>query len=674
MLADDVRVSVLSVRDSGANITARIADLVSSDVVGKLGTVTQSDCTDLTLTKTQFDAANASGGVLSKLRDASNASSYGLRITQALASDVATLVQNTKVRQVSVSDSSANIASNLTTLGAQAAKIGTITQTGTAADIGLTLTQLNNSGISAALGKIAGSYTLNVSEVTAARANSIANNANVARCSMVDTAAKISANFDLLANINNSKLGSVTVSDPGTAIDVTAGRLLRSPHQTPYANLLNNFDGSFTLNALNASVADALTLSSDNRGGTMTVRDAGASVSARFAALNALIDSNKLTAITLTDPSNALVLPDAQYADDSASMLGSSGILNGGSYRLPISGVSAAHAADDTKNVNADTRVVSYSVKDAAASVVANLATLHDHGGKLQGIQVTDNDSNKLELTGQAYLDYIGTLSKINGGTYDAKVSGLAASAAGSADGDSNVSEFTVDDTAANLVSHLAALETAAAGGKLTDITQSGSGALALSYAQWNASSTALGLMAANSLTWTVSNVAAGEVATVVQDTQVSTLTVSDTADNIAASLGDASQVGDLDTHLSQITGIAVSDAGTLALSGTQYADNRTGVLALISNGYQATVSDLAAGDVATATADANVLSFTVKDTGANLETNFADLVAAGSKLTGVTQDDTDAIKISLSALVGNPGGYANTLNKFDAPPLIELT
>ena len=300
---------------------------------------------------------------------------------------------------------------------------------------------------------------------------------------------------------------------------------------------------------------------------------------------------------------------------------------------------------------------------------------------KLQSIAWTDT-TVALEITGAQYTESIGTLAKINGGVYDAHITDLSADVTMTAESDANISEFSVKDNAANLAKNLSALQASASAGtvKIQGITLDGTDAVAITAASYGASTDALVMMDTSSIKLTVSDVSAAEVANVFADTQVTSFTVKDTAANIVAKLGDLTTPGDLDTAVANITGLTVSDANVLNLTGAQYADNVVtgGVLAKLGT-YQAAVTDLAASHTADATTDDNVVTFTVLDDAAGITSNFSDLVSAGlvsagNKLTLITQSDTDPITIPLSDLVTDAQAYADTLNKFAVKPTVALT
>jgi hypothetical protein len=191
-----------------------------------------------------------------------------------------------------------------------------------------------------------------------------------------------------------------------------------------------------------------------------------------------------------------------------------------------------------------------------------------------------------------------------------------------------------------------------------------------------------------------VKDVEAGDLQALFDnDAKVNFAAVKDTAANIQALIGDATNgVAALDDNVAKLSGVVVSDNAVLELTGLQYIDNvtaGTGLLDKITNAngdvYHATVTELAGADVAAATGDDSVDSFTVKDKGAALTTAFGDLIDAGDKLTAVeldVSDDTDdTITISLADFTNtdeNAGpvtqDYLDVLDKFSVDANITFT
>jgi len=684
-LNDDSGVDSFTVKDSAAKIAANFVDLKAAVTSNKLTEAKLTDNGAISLTATQYAGAN---DLLDVVKDASGGGNFKLELSGATASGLVALYTTSNhfanVSKVSIQDTSANISAKLADLGAAfaASTLGDITLTGAPADIAITKGQLDNTNISGALGKITGqNYTLDVSGVSAAGASAlISGNVKVAKLSVEDTSAHITSKLADLAAITPSKLTAISVTDHATEEITIASSLL-----TSYSGILGKMD-DYQLNVTDVSASAAKLLTDTNtKVSHLTVKDTGTSITAKLADLNTLTDSGKLTDIAFDNPANnSLILTNTQYNDGAVSALT---ILNGGDYALSISGVGVADAVDVTKQVNADAHVTSYSVKDVGANIETNLQDLEARGVKIQSINWTDTvdgggAATSLNITGQDYHDFIGTLSKINGGEYNAHVTLLSAADTVAAESDANITQFSVKDSAANLGANLAALQASAAAGtpKIQLIEQDGAGDVAMTATDYTASTAARAMMTTSGITMTVSDVAAADIATVIADAQVQSISVSGTASELVAQLGDGNTAGDLDANVAKITTITVNDDGVLALTGTQYADNVApgGILDKLSQntgGYHATIAGLAGSKVADATGDSNVDSFAVADDAAGLTTNFADMVNAGNKLTTISQSDVGtAVSIPLSDLVAHAVNYANTLNKFAAPPAVTLT
>jgi len=413
-LSDDTGVGSFTVKDSAAKLTANFADLKAAVTAGKLTSAKLTDNAAITLTATQFSGASA---FLDKVQDEAGGGNFKLQLTGATASNLVGLYTSpgdhfANVTKVSISDTSAHISAKLDDLGAAfaASKLGDITLTGTPADIGITKGQLDTANIAGALGKIVGqNYTLDVSAVSAADASAlVSGNAKVAKVSVEDTSAHITGKLADIAGINAGKLKAITVTDHASEeITVAASDM------TTYASVLGKMD-DYQLNVTDVSASAAKLLTDTNsKVSHLTVKDTGTSIAGKLADLNALTDSSKLTDITFANANNTLNLTSVQYNDNSVSALG---ILNGGDYKLSISGVTVAEATDGTKNVNLDAHVTSYAVKDTGTNIATSLGDLDGQGDKLQSINWTDTvdgngDPTALSITGQQYHDFIGTLS-----------------------------------------------------------------------------------------------------------------------------------------------------------------------------------------------------------------------------------------------------------------------
>ena len=165
---------------------------------------------------------------------------------------------------------------------------------------------------------------------------------------------------------------------------------------------------------------------------------------------------------------------------------------------------------------------------------------------------------------------------------------------------------------AKNVVANIAALQTLAAGAKVSSITltDSTTPTLALTAAQYSADTAALGKIS-SAYNLSISGVTATNAATVAGAAHVTSLTVSDTGANVVANIA-ALQIL---VAGSKVTSITLTDSTTPTLSITvaqQTADAAT--LGKISNAYNLSVSGVTAANAAAEAALAHVVSITVSD------------------------------------------------------------
>lgn len=635
-MAADTTVQKMTITDTAANVSRYFNDLGSVDS-SKLDSITLSDNAHLVLSDTQRTSVNGSA-LLSSTK--LNAGNFLIDVAGVSAATASTAAGAAKVSKVSVSDSSGNIATNLSSLVGINAKLNAITQTGTAAAMSLTKTVLDAS--SAVLGKISNAYTLSVTAVAAGDALALVSDTHITKVSVSDSASNLTSKLADLRTLNTAgKLLAVAVTDSSeismaySALSTNAGVLGKVT------------GGSYNLNVTDVRATDAKALTLSNSHVTsLTVSDTSSAVAAKLADLSGLISATKLAAsgsVTLTDTS-PLAINKTQYDSQSAAL----GAI-AGSYSLSISGVSAADAADSSNAVNTDAKVANIVVSDLGSNITTNLDALQGLGGKLLSIGWTDTSTN-LAITANQYKNDIGALSKINGGTYSADVTGVAAEDVLAVAADTNAASLTVTDSSANIAAKFDDLSSLASATtpKLTDVTQSDSATIDITKTQFDAGTAALAMTGLSSASLTVSGLAASDVATfLTANSQVATVSVSSSAADIVTSLAD------LQSNAAKITGITVSDSGVLNLaSDAAYTDNQA-ALAKITDGiafaYHATITDLAAGHVGTATADLNVDSFTVSAAGADIGTNIDDLAAADTagKLTSVTNSDAANIAVT---------------------------
>ena len=714
-------------KDKAVNFGGAMTQLIAAEAAGTLTGITLSDDGTMTMTSAVYKSTGAQNVLdLVRANDGAAANTdFSVALTQVLVADLghATFSGDNwdQVTSVSITDDAANIAGEvndeLMDLS-EAGKLSRINQSDAAGGrpaIEISYDDLQETAIVKVLDKIygkigstqtAGEYKLDVTGVAAGDALALNTHAKwgakITKMEVADTSENIGLKLsDLKAVFDAGKLDKIT-DDGSGKIGISFTNYSSASYQSMLAKI-DNGGNNYELKVTDVTAEKATLTGTNSHVTEMTVRGAGASVGGRLAELNVLEGTGVLTAITVTDKANTINISAEVYTaskDSALSILNVTTDVPDGDYKLALSAVTIADAADAADDVNTDDHVASYTASGEGADITANLADL-EASTKLQVINRTDGgddgSENQLELTGAEYAANGATLNKImtNGVSgYQAVITALDSDDIDAVLADTNIITFDVEDDAEGLGANILAIQRAAdEGAKLTTVAQSDSDDIVVSYTDYTSAAGArTDFMSA--MTWEVEDVEAGDLQALFDnDSTVNFAAVKDTAANILAVIGDATNgVAALDENVDKISAVVVSDNAVLELTGLQYIDNvtaGTGLLDKITNAngdvYHATVTELAGADVAAATADDSVDSFTVKDKGAALTTAFEDLIDAGDKLTAVeldVSDDTDdVITISLADFTNtddNAGpvtqDYLDVLDKFSVDANITFT
>lgn len=203
-------------------------------------------------------------------------------------------------------------------------------------------------------------------------------------------------------------------------------------------------------------------------------------------------------------------------------------------------------------------------------------------------------------------------------------------------------------DTAANIVSNLDALQSDLNG--IFWISQTDSGSIAITGAQFTNDFGALGLLQGK-VSLQVSGVVAADVQTVVGNSRVASISVSDSSANVSGYLDV------LQSSVGKISAISLTDTSGLAIMWSQFA-NDAGALALIPGNYTInSVFDVPAADASTVLANGHGVSWiSVSDTGANLAANLNSLQSSLGNIFQIAQTDTGPLAITAAQYASDQG------------------
>ena len=710
-LSKNAKVVSVDIVDTGANVIKNLA--LYKKLGNDLNSITiTDDTTPVSITADQW-ALNES--IVSKFK-----TGYSLAVVDATAGQVQALMANAKVASVSVKDTAAKITLNMADLATHVAKITSITQKGTASPFTMTATQYASAGVTAALAKVQGNYSLSITGVAVADAKTTADgNARIMGMTLTGTAANVVAN---LADLNalGQKVISITQSDSTTtAIGLTRDQWL---NQTP---VLDKLVGGYKATVSGVTAAQATAIAADGHVSTVQISDTGANIQARLDDLQDLgaqisgIAQSDTDALTITASqlsANAGVLTKFGASKPSlivtevaaanvASLVGNAKItalrVEDSAYNIAanldalqthklkidtitqtgtvtpiaISYAQVASAADalgkisgsyslsvsgvaaaNASSLAANNKVVAMAVTGDNATLVTNLTDLHGLGKKVTTI-TQSNPSTALALTAEQWVGQASTLNKIVGG-FSATLSGVSAAKAQSVAADSRVKSLQVKDTAANLSANIDALQ--ALGAPLAEIEQSDAVALTLTATQWGTVQGALGKYKTNTApTVVVSQVAAANAQTVATDARVTSVKISDSASNVSANLAALQAVATLTTP--KLGSINLTGGSNL-LGMTHLLRTQSGAaLAKISGNYSLALTGATVSQAIALDNDSKVASVTVTDSAANISDNINDLHSLGKKLQSAS---LSVAGVPLSLTYSQWTGKASTLNK----------
>ena len=293
-----------------------------------------------------------------------------------------------------VTDTSENIAKNLDNLQKIANNVTTLTISDLGTPLAITATQLRKNAT--ILGKLGGaSYGLNVRDVTAASAASVATNARVKDIVVADSSSAIASALTSLAG--NTKVTSITQKGEISPLAITAAELVSNKVG------LDKITGGYTVSVSGATATEAVSYASDAKVKSVAILDSSANVASK---LDALKDLGLRIKEIRTSDSTAMAVTADQVKNDSL-VLGK--IYS--SYQLAVANASSL----DVGSLATNTKVVSVDIVDTGANVIKNLALYKKLGTDLNSIQITD-DTTPVTITADQWALNESIVSKFKTG------------------------------------------------------------------------------------------------------------------------------------------------------------------------------------------------------------------------------------------------------------------
>jgi len=745
-LKDNDRINSISIKDTSAAISANISslnDIKDSDgnsLIKGIVVVGNNNLFSLTIDQlTNDDVA------VSLLK--SNNGSLKFNVRGVAAADAKALINDAskRVASVSVSDTAENIVNNLAELASLGKNLSTIIQTdarvqgsqGVALNLSATDWMLNIGSLS----KIVGGYGVNLKDVGAAKALSLANDARVKSFEILDSAAEISSNFDTLKTLG-TKLTSIKQSDTGTAIEIT-GR-----QYSTQGNILSKLEGSYKLSVNNAQanqvtsfIQDKTHLSSvqvidtvENITGNLdAIQEAaitvelGSSIKVSMSgtpkpftlsvsdlenyqdAFNVIQDNYKvnLTDVEATD-AKALVEDESKLVHShllsmtvkaSASDLSDKDLvadlnslgnkisqvnqkdvgeiisisqadwesnrnlfakING--YQVSLSEVASSGA----KNVLMNEHVANVKVVDTGSQISLNFGTLMGLGPSVTSIKQPDDDSSNLQLSMELWKTGSDTLEKIEN-DYKVVLLGATASDAGTVSDEATVNSVQIKDSSLEISTNFDSL---VSNDKISNIVLTGAVApIKLTQSQLTDGSALLGKIQ-GSYSLAISDASVSAASDLIANTHIVSAEMSGSSTDVSGLLSVLSQFG---PKLKSLSLTDENPAMSLTFANFQKYKN---VLGLIPQNFKIDLTEVKASDAVNQGLDTQFnLSFSVKDSAAQIASNIDGLTALKSKLSSITSNEgTPVLTLKASQYLANQNILAKVNTGADSPYKLVLT
>lgn len=270
----------------------------------------------------------------------------------------------------------------------------------------------------------------------------------------------------------------------------------------------------------------------------------------------------------------------------------------------------------------------SYAISDTSANIASNLDSLQANVFKI--LSITNlTTSSPLSISYSQYLNDSSTLVKIN--NYTLTVNNVPINQISNLKTNNKIQNYygiSVSDTGANISSNIDTLQTNYY--SISKISQTDSSQLSISRTQFFNDSLALSLIS-TPYTINVTNASALDVASIVVNTNVTSISVNDSSGNIAT------YINSLETNVKKILSITQSSVSTINITASQYTSDQD-VLNKISGTYSLNVSAVPVSSLSSIFSNNKVNALSVIDSESNIVGNLDTLQTYLSKITGITQ------------------------------------
>ena len=610
----DAHIQSIQVTDSSAAIAVNLDAL--SDEHSKVTAIRQTDAVNaLNITAAQWAADQNALTLLGN-------NNYMVNVQGVAAQDALALTGNVHIASLSVGDSSAHLLAHLADLATLGKNLTTITQTDAGQKWQLTASEwAKNVGV---LSKIVGGYGVDLSEVSASQALSLASDLRVRSLNVSDSGAAISANLDALMGLG-TKLAAIQQSDPATAIAITGEQF-----GAYAANSLVKLGADYKLSVSNAKANQIQVMASNAHVTEVKVADTVSQIGASLSALQTVVTTANAPQIqvNMVGPPSSLALSKTQLDGYSDAL----GKING-NYTVRVTDVALA----DASAVATNGHVVSMDVKGAAADLSDpdQLSHLSDLGAKLNRVVQTDAGT-ALSMSVANWAANLGVLEKIKGYTVD--LTGASVASGLNLLLKPHVKSISVNDSASQISGYFDKLM--ALGSSLKAMAQTDAGHLTLSMRQWSAAAAATTLSkVTGNYTVDLSGASAAQAQSLLANDQIGLISVMDTGANLSGQL-------DALTANAKVTSLQLSGPATPITMRMQQFNDDAALLGKFQGAYGFVVTQATTADIGQVFGNRHVVSAEIEGAVSQIQSagTMAVLLQNGARIKSLTITDDNPI------------------------------
>ena len=640
--------ATISISDSATNIQKNLATLQSLN--GRITAVRASSDAASVLT-VSYKEYTADKGILSKW---SNNAGHQFIFTDVTAAAANTLWNNDFTNKLSIKDTAINLQNNFDNLvsiqNQNSSKITAVTQSNVTALINLNTTQYaaakDSVGFFTKLNKGISNIAVtgaSVYDVVHSNGLRLGSELRVKSISIVDSTDNIDININLLQNVG---MKIKTISQDNMGIDKTLE--LDATEIKNNSSVLGKIITGYQLAAQNTAASQLNAMLSNRKVISIDVKDSASNISRNWDSINKI--NSSINFVEVSDSDNPIKIKASQLAlsqglinkfNVPAELAGVSGPT--GEFKLEISEATASQVEE----LQASEQISAFDIKDTAENIGLYLADLKNSvdasNGKLRFIKTAN--SAQIEMSYATYSDPDTSilLAKVNKGLYNIKLTDVTVDDLDEMTDstvtsnllftDKAINSVEIKDSALNVQSNLSLLNSAGSRIKSIDLSYNLDGEdlilvpLTVDANDFISRQKVLDKIIGGYMV-DIENATAKQALTLASNPHITSIDIEDTASNFSSYWNQLIDINDrLDNVAISGTRISVTadqyEAG-LALDDDLQAKILSSGVTVQFAIKNATIEQ--ALSLITDDTSSYIGSVEIKDTGANITANFAEL------------------------------------------------